>query len=171
VERSGKCFCPPFAPQRDRDYKGRGTPFPVCARLLTACLRCTSLWHCAGLPVGIARCAETIDPGSKGCASHTRPGVGHLTGGLTVPCDRAAKARTVIHDGFETRDKCAVGNIGSGPIGSAKVVRPSFDPLRSTRLDVSSSSGITAQGHWLTPRWLTRRSVVLLASSLSASCQ
>lgn len=123
-------------------------------------LRWLACWH--------SRCARTIDPGSKGCASHTRPGGSHLTGGLAVPSGLAAAARTVIHGGFETRGECAVGNMGSGPIGSAKVVWPSFDPLRSTRLDVACFADITAQGHWLTSRWLTRRSVVLLASSLSA---
>jgi hypothetical protein len=66
VERSGKCFCPPVAPQRDRDYKGRGTPFPVCARLLTARLRCTSLWRCAGLPVGIADAQGPLTQGPRG---------------------------------------------------------------------------------------------------------
>lgn len=66
VERSGKCFCPPFAPQRDRDYKGRGTPFPFCARLLTARLRCTSLWRCAGLPVGIADAQGPLTQGPRG---------------------------------------------------------------------------------------------------------
>ena len=126
-------------------------------------LRWLACWH--------SRCARTIDPGSKGCASHTRPGGGHLTGGLTVPCGRAAKARTVIHGGFKTRGECAVGNMGSGPIGSAKVVWPSFDPLLSACLDVACFTGITAQRHGYMPRWLTRRSVVLLASSLSASCQ
>jgi len=37
--------------------------------------------------------------------------------------------------------------MGSGPIGSLKVVWPSFDPLRSTCLDVACFAGITAQRH------------------------
>jgi len=46
--------------------KGRGTPFPVCARLLTARLRCTSLWRCAGLPVGIADAQGPLTQGPRG---------------------------------------------------------------------------------------------------------
>lgn len=112
VERSGKCFCPPFVPQHDRDYKGRGTPLPVCARLFTACLRCTSLWHCAGLPVGIAHCAGTISPGSKGCdVSRTSRG-SHLTGGLTVLCGQAARHGTVNVNGLSAQCIRAVNTNG-----------------------------------------------------------
>jgi hypothetical protein len=196
VERSGKCFCPPLTPQRDGDYKGLGTPLPVCARLWTACMRCTSLWHCAGLPVGIARCAGTIDPGSKGCASHTRPGWpsdgwpdGALRSGRkgTAQLNANGLGAYWIHAVSTHRLKaCAMQRLtpGSRPIANMLCLRTGLGAHRIVEggqaiprsasintLDVCCSSGITAQGHWRTSRWLTRRSVVLLASSLSASCQ
>lgn len=196
MKRSGKCFCPPLTPQRDGDYKGRGTPLPVCARLLTACLRCTSLWHCAGLPVGIARCAGTIDPGSKGCAPHTRPGWpsdgwpdGALRSGRkgTAQLNVNGLAAQWIHAVSTNRLKThcmqqlTLGlqpNVGmlclmSG-LRAHRITEDGLAILRSTSinaLDVDRFAGITAQRHWRTSRWLTRRSVVLLASSLSASRQ
>ena len=176
VERSGKCFCPPLTPQRDGDYKGRGTPLPVCARLFTACLRCTSLWHCAGLPVGIARCAGTIDPGSKECVFHTRPGWpsdgwpdGALRSGRkgTAQLNVNGLGAQWIHAVSTNRLKAQcmqqltlglqpnVGMLclmnGLGPIGSLKVVWPSFDPLRSTPLTLvvllASLRSITGARH------------------------
>ena len=85
VERSGKCFCPPWVPQHTRTTRDSGHHSRFVQRSFTACLRCTSLWRCAGLPVGIARCAGTISPGSKGCdVSRTSRG-SHLSVGLTVP--------------------------------------------------------------------------------------
>jgi len=59
-------------------------------------------------------------------------------------------------------------------LGAHRITEGGLAILRSTSinaLDVGRFAGITAQHHWRTSLRLTRRSVVLLASSLSASCQ
>lgn len=59
-------------------------------------------------------------------------------------------------------------------LGAHRITEGGLAILRSTSinvLDVGRFAGITVQRHWPTSRWLTRRSVVLLASSLSAGRQ
>ncbi len=153
-----------------KDYKGLGTPLPFCAKVFTACLRCTSLWRCAGLPVGIALCAGTMGPGSKGCdVSRTSRG-SHLTGGLTVPMrsGRIGHARAEATRVQDPTHACAVlENRAQGPSDAQRWSGHPCDPLSQRALTgavlLVSLRRITV----LSARALTNRWVVLLASSLS----
>jgi len=171
VEMSGKCFCPPSVPQHERDYKGRGTPLPVCAKGVLLCLRCTSLWHRAGLPVGIARYAGTIGPRSKGCdVSRTSRG-SHLTGGLTVPMrsGRIRHARAEVAEVQDPRTHAPCWRTGLKDLRIARrwsghpSIRLSQRALTGPALLASLRRITEALARALTNRW-----VVLLASSLSA---
>ena len=146
-ERLGKCFCPSRAPQRGGNHKGRGTPLPFVqvALLLAGGARAMAP---RAVPVGTTH-AGTIDPGSKGCASHTS-GVIRFTG-IGRRCNGRAVAALCRCGSRPHRSGWA-----QGPTQKSKV----WPSIRSS------------------PRCVTRRKAAVdkapcggRASSLSASCQ
>ena len=147
-QRVGKCFCPSRTPQRVGITRDAGHHSRLC-NLLYCSPALHALLAPRAVPVGTTR-AGTIDPGSKGCASHTS-GFDPLTG------DRAALQRSGRCSAMQVRFKTAPLVSGSRPVASIEGL--ALDPL------------ITSLRHCVRHRGLTWRRAVVERRHCQLRCQ